>query len=282
MSFTKFSRKINEKSIYSRSPENVTLLGQTCQNAWSNLCHRKFVLSSVKLKEYLSILLWKAAFDLNRRKYPNIHFNLCRYDENSCDRNYDSFLNDTKVGVNLTIRWNGCKYKNLTVSVDLTPAIPVVVSERQMKEFNEFAKKELVVDKYIHVVPYMRRNDNVFWRTSFSLVEERIIKSLTKKQISLYKCLKFLRDIHENVLSHIPSYYLKTFLLTTFYQNTNDRDITENEDFYTSASRVILSLKRIADLGHREIQHFFLNMPLPLLDYDMRWCKSILEHLQSN
>ncbi len=273
------SGKFNSFQFFNlRSALQHVFLHQKSETAWSNLCGNDCVLSSRRLKNYLSLLLWKAAFELNKEKYPNIHFNLCRY-----NRNLDSFLHDTKVGVNLTVSWNGEIYKNLKVSIDLTPAIPVVISEQQMRDFNEHATKELS-DKCIHVVPYLGHGESHGWRASFSLIEVQIVKRLTKKQISVYKCLKFLRDLHEGALAHIPSYHLKTFLLTTFYKNPDDQDLTEHEDFYSSVSRVILLLKQVAEfpLDKRAIQHFFLNFPLSLVDYDMRWCESILEHLQSS
>ncbi len=178
--------------------------------------------------------------------------------------------------------WNGEIYKNLKISIDLTPAIPVVLSERQMRGFNEHATKE-ISDKCIHVVPYRGHGESYGWRASFSLIEVQIVKRLTKKQISVYKCLKFLRDLHGDSLAPIPSYHLKTFLLTTFYKNPDDQNLTEHEDFYDSVSRVILHLKQVAEfpLNKRAIQHFFLKLPLSLVDYDIRWCESILEHLQS-
>jgi hypothetical protein len=181
--------------------------------------------------------------------------------------------------------WNGEIYKNLTVSIDLTPAIPVVISEQQMRDVNEHAWKELA-DRSFHVVPYLKRGKNEGWRASFSLAEVRIVRNLTKKQISLYKCLKFLRDLHGNVLAHIPSYHLKTFLLTTLYQNPDEQNVEliERENFYSSASWILLLLKQIAEypFNERHIEHFFLKFRLSLVDYDMRWCASILEHLKSS
>ena len=251
-------------------------LHQNCQELWSNLCDKDCVLSPGRLKRYISALLWKATFDLNKQNYPNIKFNLCEYDANdSC------FLKDTKVGVNFTVVWNGEIYKNLTVSIDLTPAIPIVISDRQMLDLNGYATKELS-DRSIHVVPYLHRGLDD-WRISFTLIEVRIVKNLTKKQIALYKCLKFLRDLHENVLVHVPSYHLKTFLLTHLFHDSNEQNLSavEKENFHTSVTRVIRLLQEIADDPERSVPHFFLNFSLPLFDYDMRWCRSILTHLES-
>ena len=250
---------------------------------WSNLCKDDCVLSVKRLKQYLTILLWKSALALNKLKYPNIHFNLCRYDRDDLD----VFLKHTKVGLNLTVRWNGKVYKNLLVSIDLTPAIPIVVSEEQIQQdFNAYAIKELSADRRIHVVPYTKYEERLGWRPSFSLLEVRILKRLTKKQLSLYKCLKFLRDLHGDVLAPIPSYHLKTLLLTSLFQEQDEQKLKllEQENFYSSISRVLLLLKQLAEypLDERRIQHFFLKFRMSLVDYDIRWCECILEHLQSN
>ena len=256
------------------------ILHQKCETEWSTFCDNDCVISPRKLKNYVSSLLKKVSLDLNKEKYPNIHFNLCRY-----NRKLNCFLRDTKVGVNLTVCWNGEIYKNLTVSIDLTPAIPVVISEQQMRDVNEHAWKELA-DRSFHVVPYLKPGESKAWRASFSLNEVRIVRNLTKKQISLYKCLKFLRDLHGNVLAHIPSYHLKTFLLTTLYQNPDEQNVEliERENFYSSASWIILLLKQIAEypFNERRIEHFFLKFRMSLVNYDMRWCASILEHLKSS
>ena len=86
-------------------------------------------ISPRKLKRYMSVLLWKAAFLLERQKYPNIQFNLRDYDTpNLC------FIQNTKVGVNLTLTWSGTIFKNLKVSVDVTPGIAIVISEKHVSE----------------------------------------------------------------------------------------------------------------------------------------------------
>ena len=256
------------------------MLHQNCQELWSNLCDNDCVLSPRRVKSYISALLWKATFDLNKQNYPNIEFNLCEYDEND-----GCFLKDTNVGVNLTVVWNGEIHKNLTISIDLTPAIPIVISDRQMLDLNGYATKELS-DRSIHVVPYHHPEKNPRWRVSFTLIEVRILKSLTKKQKALYKCLKFLRDLHGNVLAPVPSYHLKTFLLTHLFQDSDERNLKSavHEDFYTSVSRVIRLLQEIEERPSDEqtVCHFFLRSSLCILNYDMRWCRSILKHLESS
>ncbi|XP_028411792.1 uncharacterized protein LOC114534530 [Dendronephthya gigantea] len=254
-------------------------LHQNCQKLWSNLCKKDCVLSPRRLKSYISALLWKAAFDLKKQNYPNIKFNLCEYDvDDFC------FLNYTKVGVNIRVVWNGETYKNLTVSIDVTPAIPVVISDRQMLDLNSYAAKELA-DRSIHVVPYLKPGENSAWRVSFTLIEVQILKNMTKKQLAIYKCLKFLRDLHGNVLAPVPSYHLKTFLLTHLFQDQDEQYLSsmEKENFYTSASRVIRLLQYTAEGSWDEkmVFHFFLRFPLCLRDYDMRWCRTILKHLES-
>ena len=252
-----------------------------CEPVWSNLCNKKCHLSSTTLKNYISFLLAKAALQLEKEKYPNIRLNLCQY-----DKDLQCFMRYTKVGVNLTVCWHGEIYRNLTVSVDLTPGIPVLITEKQkMNDVNCHARKELS-DRRIHVVPYLRDDDKYNeWRASFSLIEVQMLKRLTKKQRSLYKCLKFLRDLHTNVLAHIPSYHLKTILLTTLHKNSDEQHLKaiEQEDFYSSVSRVIRHLKQIEEApgNHKTIRHFFLQCPLDIDRFDVRWCASILEHLES-
>ncbi len=273
---------INLFQFHTRSPEEV-ILHKKCERLWSNLCDdNSFVLSSRKLKNYILVLLWKAAFELDKQEYPNIHFNLCRYNmEPNC------FLKNTKVGINLTVCWNGEIYKNLKISIDLTPGVPVPISEGQMKDLNEYGIKKLS-DKCIHVVPYVTVEPypswpEKSWRPSFSLVEVQIMKTLTRKQISVYKCLKFLRDLHSNVLVPIPSYHLKTFLLSIFLEDSNSENL-ELEDFHSSVSRAILLLKQLLKwpVRMRTIPHLFLNFPLDVFDYDLRWCKTILKHVQAS
>ena len=264
-----------------RCPEQV-ILHDECAPLWSNLCDRKGHLSSTTLKNYISFLLAKAALQLDRAKYPNIRFNLCQYDKNS-----QCFLRYTKVGVNLTVYWDSEVYKNLTVSIDLTPGIPVLITEeQQMNDINSYARKELP-DRLIHVVPYLALDEHNHWRASFSLIEVQMLKRLTKKQLSLYRCLKFLRDLHTNVLAPIPSYHLKTVLLTTLYKNSDEQHlkVIEQEDFYCSVSRVISALKKIEEeeraAEKKAVPHFFLQCRLDIDRYDIRWCRSILKHLHS-
>lgn len=250
-----------------------------CEPLWSNLCNKKRHLSSTMLKNYISFLLAKAALQLDKERYPNIRFNLCQY-----DKNLRCFLRYTKVGVNLTVSWHGEIYRNLTVSIDLTPGIPVLITDKQqMNDVNCYAREELS-DKRIHVVPYLRDDTYNEWRASFSLIEVQMLKRLRKKQLSVYKCLKFLRDVHTNIQAHIPSYHLKTILLTTLYKNSEEQQVTEQEDFYSSVSRVIRRLKQIEEApgNHKTIRHFFLQCPLDIDRFDIRWCASILKHLESS
>ena len=263
--------------------ERITL-SKGCEQIWSNLCTNYndiCKISPVKLKSYMSILLWKAAFLLERQKYPNIQFNLRDYDRrNLC------FIQNTKVSVNLSLTWSGTIFKNLEISVDVTPGIPIVISEKHVSELRNHADR-MVSDRCIHVIPYISATKEG-WRPSFSLIEVRIIKGLTRKQRSLYKCLKFLRDVYKSyhkIKQQIPSYHLKTFLLGALFQDADGQSLQflEREDFCSSVRRILSILQEILEYPFKfgvQIEHFFVKSKLTLDTYDMRWCKVVLDHLQ--
>ena len=254
------------------SPHKL-VLKRECHELWSNLCLHEdpHILSIVKLKEYISTLLWKAAFLLEKKKYGNIRFRLCQYD------NAHQFIKPTKVGVNVTVSWHGKKYKKLVIGIDLTPAILVTLTAKQLSQIHRHSVERLVGNQ-IHVIPYFKYGDRERWRPSFSLVEVHIMKTLSRKQIGLYKALKFFRDIHKSVFAEIPSYHLKTFLLNYFFHD-NDTGFpacfAEYDNFHTSLRHTIHHLNAVAfENFDAKIGHFFINYDLFLLDYDMRWVKS--------
>ena len=257
------------------------LVKEGYQESWSNFCvEDSDILSNVKLKKYISTLLWKAACLLDRKKYKNVRFRLCKY-----DKNLHTFIKTTKVGVNITVCWCGEKYKNLIISIDLTPAISVTLAEKQFSRIHKHGVRRLV-DNNIHVIPYVKHGEHELeWRPSFSLTEVHIMKKLSRKQIGLYKGLKFFRDIHESMFAAIPSYYLKTFFFNYIFLDSSGRDtfLVERENFHSSLCRILYHLNLVACSLHADgnIQHFFLNYHLYLSDYDMRWIKSTLNILEN-
>ena len=253
------------------------LLKKECQGLWSKFCLRddSFILSSSKLKKYISILLWKAGCLMDRNNYKNIHFRLCRY-----DKNLNTFIKTTKVGVNINVCWRGEKYKNLIISIDLTPAISVALTEKELPNIHEHSVGRLL-DTVIHVIPYVGYAEREKWRPSFSLTEVHMIKKLPRNQRALYKGLKLFRDIHESVFAEIPSYHLKTFLLNHLFPDSSDgiTFFTHEHESFNCALLYILFRLNLAVKG--DIQHFFLKNCVSLSHYDIRWIEStlnILEH----
>lgn len=255
------------------------LIRKEYQELWSNLCQHPCPLSIVRLKEYIATLLWKAAFYLEKKKYDNIRFKLCQYDS------MQHFIKRTKVGVNIKVFWHGEKYKKMVISIDLTPAIPVALTAIQLLRIHRHSVGRLAGNE-IHVIPYFKYGDRERWRPSFSLTEVDIMKTLSWKQIALYKALKFFRDIHQSVFEKTPSYHLKTFLFNYFFLNDTTRFhvcFAERDSFHTSLCYMVYHLSGVAAENFvGKNQHFFLNYDLSFADYDMRWVKSsqdILENL---
>ena len=135
------------------NPDKI-LIREECQELWSNLClyQDPHSLSIVKLKEYIATLLWKAAFLLEKKKYGNIRFRLCQYE------NTHQFITPTKVGVNIKVSWHGKKYKKLVI--DLTPAVPVALTSEQLSQIHQHSAERLV-NNQIRGIPY------VMWLTSW-------------------------------------------------------------------------------------------------------------------
>jgi hypothetical protein len=256
-----------------------------CQELWSNLCCHKdsLALSPLKLKDHFTILVQKAASLLDKSKYQNI-----RFEDKSYMRNG---IKVTKVGINITIYWLGEKYKHMKIEIDLTVGVPLVLNEIQLSRYHKHSVGKLL-DNRIHVVPHTRHNG--MWRPSFSLSEFQMLKNLTRKQVALYKCLKFCRDINTLIPTFngetIPSYYLKMFLFNYLYlekNGSNAKTISECLDFYSSFYDVLHRLIQSASpspLRHEAaiIPHFFAMYNLLLGRFDMRWCKLTLAALESS
>ena len=125
----------------------------------------------------------------------------------------------------LTIYWqDGNSYRNLAVSVDLTLTLDYQKSKLPV-ELTELSQKvNPVLQKCgFHVVPAGFDS----WRISFSMAEKEILASSPPGFKTCYRVLKAMRDeISESVgwdSSLIPSYMLKTVLLSQLFQTNPNR-----------------------------------------------------------
>ena len=248
-----------------------------CQELWSDLCYdnNSPTLSPLKLKDHFTVLVQKAVPLLKRSRYQNIRFD---------DHRKRYGIEVTKIGINITIYWCGGKYNDMTIKIDLTVGIPLVLTEIQLLRLHQRSVEKLHLNS-IHVIPHTRHNG--MWRPSFSLSEFKMLKSLTRKQVALYKCLKFCRDINTtsifNTWDTIPSYYLKIFLFNYIYLDEDglDAKTIEQQDFISSFHHI---LHRLTQLAHSPLQdiipHFFASYNLLLGRYNMGWCKLTLSLLE--
>ena len=232
-----------------------------------------FRLSPKKLKNHINSLLQKAVLGLDKRAYPNLRFNFCSYGTRK------DFLQTTKVGVKLLFFWLGEKYKKILISVDLTPAIPL---SQQCQVGLQDPVIRMGLDSYFHVIPYVseRHNYDLIWRVSFSLAELKLIRSMSSKQVSLYKCLKFLRDVHMLNVTEVPSYPLKCCIFNFVFEDGYNEDAS----FNCNVQELLYRLSVHAEEGYystRVLRHFFLkDYHLDLTIYDMRWCVAALDFLR--
>ena len=269
MELTKLKDRCNiEGGLY--SPDVVVT--KQVQLLWSNLLHGEncFKLSPTKIRNYMAALIWLAVLSLERSKYPNIWFNLCQYSTEN-----EHFVVKTNVGVMLTLYWFGEKYKKLLINVDLTPAIPLRLSEKCKSELHKRAMKEWRGSNF-HLIPYisLKHNYDDMWRVSFSLPELQLIHGMSVKEVNLYKCLKLLRDIQDVNLTAVPSYHLKTFIFDFVFGNEYSND----SSFRFNVHQALLLLHHRSEYKvHSYVKHFFLvHKRLSLLDFDMRWCSTAL------
>ena len=248
------------------------------ESCWSDLFeneaffHHRFRLSPIKLKNYVESLLRKAVLGLDRDAYPKLWFNVCLYNSEA------DFLQTTNVGVKLSFFWFGEKYKKLPISVDLTPAIPLL--EQSQEKFHERVNS-MGYGNYFHVIPYINRDDHyrVMWRLSFSLAELQLIRGMSSKQVSLYKCLKFLRDIHVFNSTEVPSYPLKCSVFEFVFGD----GYIDDASFIANVKELLRQLTVYAEeeyCSSRKLGHFFVkNFNIILRIYDMRWCFTALDFL---
>ena len=125
----------------------------------------------------------------------------------------------------LTIYWqDGNSYRNLAVSVDLTLTLEYQESKLPVELTKLSQKVNPVLEKCgFHVVPAGFDS----WRISFSMAEKEILASSPDGFKTCYRVLKVMRDeISESVgwdSSLIPSYMLKTVLLSQLFQTNPNR-----------------------------------------------------------
>ena len=135
---------------------------------------------------------------------------------------------------------------------------------------------------YFHVIPYV--DADVKWRTSFSLAELQLIRSMSSKQVGLYKCLKLLRDIHVFNSTDIPSYPLKCF----FFKFVFGDEYIDDASFIANVKELLRQLNVYVQEAYHSscrLGHFFLknrNIILSIYMYDMRWCVTALDFLDSD
>ena len=124
----------------------------------------------------------------------------------------------------LTIYWQGGNsYRNLAVSVDLTLTLDYQESKLPVELTKLSQKVNAILQKCgFHVVPAGFDS----WRISFSMTEKEILASSPDGFKTCYRVLKVMRDeISESVgwdSSLIPSYMLKTVLLSELFQTNRD------------------------------------------------------------
>ena len=256
------------------------LVKKECQELWSSFCFNKDSadLSPLKLKDHFTNLVKKAASLLDRNRYNNIRFESDRYASIGMDV--------TKVGISITVYWRGNKYKNLKINIDLTIGIPLVLNEKHLSRLEEHSVGKLL-DNQIHFIPHTKHGG--IWRPSFSLAEFQMLKNLTTKQLALYKCLKFCRDVDNfNPFFHfdlIPSYYLKMFLFNYLYVENGGSNVKtiERQEFFVTFRQILIRLIEIASLpGGFGIPHFFVRYNLIANSSKIQWCQVILNALENN
>ena len=192
--------------------------------------------------------------------------------------NSKDFLQTTKVGVKLSLFWFGQKYKKLSISVDLTPAIPL---SEPCKEILHERVTNMGYGSYFHVIPYMdiSQGSRAKWRTSFARADLQLIRSMSSKQVILYKCLKLLPDIHVFNSTEVPSYPLKCIVFEFVFGD----EYIDDASFIVNIKELFRQLNVYVQEAYRpsrRLGHFFLkNCNLILSNYDMKWCVTALDFL---
>ncbi|CAF0885272.1 unnamed protein product [Didymodactylos carnosus] len=165
------------------------------------------LLNASKLRLYIVLLMQQSSFTNKFRykwwKHQYLKFNLVPYHENC--QHCLTFVNQSKVGAILHVQWNGKKYKNLHISIDIAPAIPVLnqwPSNANQHSLPVIEINDLTQWGY-HVVTKADYNlsDTFSWRISFSLCEYQIFSRLNLCQSACFAILKLLRIPFEDTLT---------------------------------------------------------------------------------
>ena len=148
--------------------------------------------------------------------------------------------------ITLVLTWKGQKYKNLNISIDITPAIKFfhwpqwtdmsAMGPRRSKltglgtakESYSKALKEQIAKLGFHVVPV-----TPLWRGSFSVPEMHILRAFSpdSNRLTCYRCAKFFRDQHRGDSAILSSYILKTAFLFELERYPEDKFWTNEELF---------------------------------------------------
>ncbi|KAL9957841.1 hypothetical protein ACROYT_G034789, partial [Oculina patagonica] len=88
----------------------------------------------------------------------------------------DTWTLSGTVTCNLKFKWTGLYYKQLVITVDLVPAIPVHDWPLIAREVSSLLTED-IKSRGCHLVP-----KSGYWRLSFSLAEQLIMRSLSQEQ----------------------------------------------------------------------------------------------------
>ena len=102
------------------------------------------------------------------------------------------------VTCNLKFKWTGMYYKQLVITVDLVPAIPVHLWPQIARQASHLLTDD-IRSRGCHLVPKAG-----YWRLSFSLAEKLIIESLSQEQKSAFIGAKVI--LHPAVSCEIMIY----------------------------------------------------------------------------
>lgn len=178
------------------------------QKKWSDFIDEKEnLLNASKLRLYIVLLMRQASlknkFRIKWWHDPHLHFNIVPYHE-GCPH-CQVFVSQSKVGGLLHVEWNGSKYKNLSISIDVAPAIPI--SNQWPMIANRYPLHVIDVEDLTqwgyHLVTKADYSlcDMFAWRISFSLCEYQIFSRLNLCQSACFAVLKLLRMPYEDVLT---------------------------------------------------------------------------------
>lgn len=165
------------------------------------------LLNASKLRLYIVLLMQQASLTNTFRSkwwdHRHIRFNIVPYHDNCLK--CGTFINQSKVGGILHVEWNGEKYHELYISIDIAPAISI--SNRWPSNANNYSLPIIDIDDITqwgyHIVTKADYNlCNMFaWRISFSMCEYQIFSRLNFFQSACFAILKLIRMPFEDTLT---------------------------------------------------------------------------------